>query len=77
MNTIGRVIVIEVYHFLDPKLYKLIYLLYIKFTHLYYIKASVSTVVPRQFFFKKPLYFFRTNPHSYNLFSNIIIKEFM
>jgi hypothetical protein len=50
MNTIGRVIVIEVYHFLDPKLYKLIYLLYIKFTHLYYIKASVSTVVPRQFF---------------------------
>jgi hypothetical protein len=51
----------------------------IQMTHfyLYYIKAPVSTVVSRQTFSKRPLYFFRINLHSYNLFSTTIIGEFM
>jgi hypothetical protein len=43
--------------------------------YLYYIKLSVSTVVPRQYFFKKILHFFIINPHFYNLFSTVIIED--
>jgi hypothetical protein len=48
-------------------------------SYLYYTKAPVSTVVPYQFFLKIPLYFFKFNSHSYNLFSisTTIIGEFM